>query len=130
LADAGNEESRVPQETNTTGQSSGSNNPTVSIYQNSEHVAGLVQQLFDAPLITEAIREDQNSTSNTGSVDGSLSVEADARLKVPFSGSGGAQADLKGAGSRSKVVATGSKSTQSFVYSQAYYLNTVRRALG
>ena len=103
--------------------------PTVSIYQNSEHVAGLVQQLFDAPLVTGAVREDSDDATTTGTMSAKVAVDAEASYKVPLVGGLGARADIDGAGTKSKVVATGSKSTQSFVYSQAYYLNTIRHAL-
>jgi len=54
---------------------------------------------------------------------------AEAELKIPLTGKTAVQADVSGGRSKSKVIATGSKSTQTFVYSQAYYLNIVRQAL-
>lgn len=102
---------------------------TVSIYQNSDHVAGLVQQLFDAPLVTASTREDHSDDSRTGAAGGALTATGDAELAMPLVGKGSIGAVGSGEYKRSKVIATGSKSTQTFVYSQAYYLNIVRRAL-
>lgn len=102
---------------------------TVSIYQNSDHVAGLVQQLFDAPLVTGSTREDHDDGSRTSTASGALQVSGEAEAKIPLAGKGSVGAQGSGAYARSKVIATGSKSTQTFVYSQAYYLNIVRRAL-
>jgi hypothetical protein len=103
--------------------------PTISIYQNSDHVAGLVQQLFDAPLVTTAVREDHGDATKSGSLEGSVAVEAEGRFKVPLLGALSTKANGAGKGTSGHIITTGSKSTQSFVYSQAYYLNIVRQAL-
>jgi hypothetical protein len=103
--------------------------PTISIYQNSDHVAGLVQQLFDAPLVTTAVREDHGDATKSRSLEGSVAVEAEGRFKMPFLGALTTKADGAGKGTSRRMITTGSKSTQSFIYSQAYYLNIVRQAL-
>lgn len=103
--------------------------PTISIYQNSEHVAGLVQQLFDSPLVTAQSSEEISDDSRTRGFEAELTLNVDAKAKIPFLADAAVSGDAGGKGSRSKVVTTGSKTTQSFVYSQAYYLNTVRRGL-
>ncbi|MDJ0333927.1 hypothetical protein QMG83_01690 [Salinibacterium sp. G-O1] len=103
--------------------------PVVSIYQNPDHVAGLVQQLFNAPLITESIQENVGDTTNSINVEGGVSIATQANVKVPLLGNAGLKGDVSGAGSTGQIVATGTRSTQSFVYSQAYYLNIVRKEL-
>ena len=103
--------------------------PIVAIYQNSDHVAGLVQQIFNSPLVTEESLEEFDDSSRTGTVDADLNVGIDANVKLPLVANASATGSVDGSLSRSKVVATGSKTKQSFVYSQAYYLNTVRRSL-
>lgn len=103
--------------------------PTVSIYQNADHVAGLVQQLYNAPLIVEGSSEQSEDASNSRDIEGGAHVGGEAAGAVPAIGRLAATAGLTGTLSRSRVVATGTKSTQSFVYSQAYYLNLVRQAL-
>lgn len=103
--------------------------PTLSIYQNGEHVAGLVQQLMNAPLVTDGAHEDQNEATKSGTNEGTAGVEVAGGLRVPAVGEvkvAGKASGMKGA---STGVTTASKSTQNFVYSQAYYLNIVRHAL-
>lgn len=103
--------------------------PVLAIYQNADHVSGLVQQLFDTPLVTEYVVERQEQTDLNTSVTGRGSVEGEADIKAPFVARVDVAANLEGEASRGKVLSTGSRGTQSFVYSRAYYLNLVRKEL-
>jgi hypothetical protein len=102
---------------------------TISIYQNAEYVAGLVQQLFNSPLVTQETRE--NAEDKTRNVDVSSEVAATAagQANVPFVAKGKLDGKGSAALALGHVVSTGTKSTQNFVYSQAYYLALVRRTL-
>jgi hypothetical protein len=102
---------------------------TISIYQNAEHVAGLVQQLFNAPLVTEESRENaQDKSRNTeGSGEAVLTASGKANLPLVMKGEATAQGSM--ALAHGRAVSTGTKTTQNFVYSQAYYLNLVRTTL-
>lgn len=103
--------------------------PTISIYQNADYVASILQQLAHQPLVTDETRE--GSRDQTDGRETSLSVEGagGASVKAPFAGS----VDLEltgGAGSnKSKAIVTGDRTTQTFIYSQAYYLDVVRMML-
>lgn len=106
-----------------------SNAQTISIYQNAEHVAGLVQQLFNAPLVTEETRENAQDKSRNTEGSGEAAINASGKANVPLL----AKAEAGGQGSlalsHGYAVSTGTKSTQNFVYSQAYYLTLVRNTL-
>lgn len=103
--------------------------PVVSIYQNPDHIAGLMQQIYGAPLVTGETRDtDQRNEQNTavaGGGNGGLSAE----VKLPALGSIKAEAGGTGSVDTASAVSTTSRTSQSFVYSQAYYLNVVRSAL-
>lgn len=100
----------------------------VPIYQNSDHVAGLVQQIFNAPLIKESVVENHQDKSANDTAEGKASANVDVQLSIPMV-KGGGGADLEGRAAYETGIATGSRSTQSFVYSQAYYLNLLHSAL-
>lgn len=103
--------------------------PTVSIYQNPEHVAGILQQLHVSPLLVDESREQGSTetTSEKAETKGRAGVKADARLP----GVGGLSVDVSG--DRGATLDDGlkaeSKTVQKFTYSQAYYLFEVRNAL-
>ncbi|MDY7529254.1 MULTISPECIES: hypothetical protein [unclassified Cryobacterium] len=88
-----------------------------------------MQQLLDSPLVTSTIEETHSDSSKTKSGDADATLTADATAKFPLVGKATVAGDITLAGSLAKAVSTGSRSTQSFVYSQAFYLNVVRRAL-
>lgn len=103
--------------------------PVVAIYQNSDHVAGLVQQLYEAPLVASETRETGREESAERSVGAGADLTADASGKVPAVAKVAGAIGLRGNLDRSKAVVTDSRTSQSFVYSQAYYLNIVRSEL-
>lgn len=103
--------------------------PTVSVYQNADHVAGLVQQIFEAPLVVDETRENTGDTSKGTELGGTVDLHLEAQAAIPLMGRAKAGGDAAGNILRSQAVTTASRTTQSFVYSQAYYLRTVRAAL-
>jgi hypothetical protein len=103
--------------------------PVVAIYQNAEHVAGLVQQLFDAPLITSEVRDLDRSDEDKKDFAFGASIEGTGKFSVPLTGGVGATVKADVDRATATAITTSSRSSQSFVYSQAYYLNVVRRAL-
>lgn len=102
---------------------------TVGIYQNSEHIAGVLQQLFAAPLVIGESRQTgadktsgktkQKGAQTEGSGSGGFSAVAKLRL--------GLTGEAKWLNEEGLV--TGTKTTQEFIYSQAYYLFIVYQAL-
>ncbi|MEV8251667.1 hypothetical protein AB0O87_12190 [Microbacterium sp. NPDC076768] len=103
--------------------------PVATIYQNSDQVAGVLQQLFGQPLIVEETRDHTSTAGDDASVSSSGCVTGGGEAKVPFLGALSVKAtgDLAAAGSWTS--STGTAARQQYVYSQAYYLHLVRRHL-
>lgn len=102
--------------------------PTVAIYQNPEHVSGILQQLGGTPLpdrlsMTSSDEDEQSRTANSG-------TEGGGEAGFDFAGfSAGAHA---GGSKRDENLLRhlgGNRSVNEFVYSQAYYLHQVRAEL-
>lgn len=103
-------------------------NPTVTIYQNPDHVSGILQQVYRSPLAKEDTTEGSgtNATTNNANLDGG--IEGSGNLGW-FGSKIGVASKL--------AVAAGTASTQSSVqtrrsvweYTQAYYLHIVRESL-
>lgn len=103
--------------------------PVVSIYQNPEHVAGVLQQLFESPLLTNESRDFDRDDIDETKRGKDAGLDVGVKIAVPTFGGANVSAQVGAARERTTTVATASRSTQSFVYSQAYYLNVVRGAL-
>ena len=119
--------SRKKLETNA--PNSGSVVPVATIYQNSDQVAGVLQQLFGQPLIVEESRDNSSTTGDEQSLSAEVSAGADGAAKLPLVGAFTVKAagDLSASGSWTS--STGTAARQQFVYSQAYYLHLVRKQL-
>jgi len=104
---------------------------TISIYQNGEQVAGLLQQIYRQPLFTAGTAESSDQQASTSSSQRTARGDAKLTMRVPIPATpaveigGGVGRD----GSVDAQQALSSRSTQNFVYSQAYYLALVRDAL-
>lgn len=103
--------------------------PTISIYQNPDHVAGILQQLFVAPLVTNEVREHGSDESSGDGTKTTKHGGVKAAGSVPLVGEVG----LDLSGDRVKFAESGlsasAKTIQNFTYSQAYYLYLVRDTL-
>lgn len=100
------------------------------IYQNSDFVAGLLQQLLDAGLPIQQILDSVNETINKQSVDGSGTTSGGLNLTIPGT-SVGFKADASGnvAGKVGHDIRGENKYSQTFQFTQANYLHTVRQQL-
>jgi hypothetical protein len=103
--------------------------PVATIYQNSDQVAGVLQQLFTQPLIVDETREVSAVSEDEKAVTANASAGARAGFKVPFLGALKVEGAGAVAGSGSWTSNTGTASRQQFVYSQAFYLHLVRQEL-
>lgn len=103
--------------------------PTVSIYQNPDHVAGILQQVFGQPLVEAEHRERANESTSAKQKNRGADGALKGRGGLP--GVGGVEAGFGGRLSRSLAEGQGSASrvVQDFTYSQAYYLYRARGAL-
>lgn len=101
--------------------------PVATIYQNSDQVAGVLQQLFGQPLIVEEIRDSNSTMSDDASI--SASGSGEGSIKVPFLKVAAVKAAGELASSGSWTSTSGTAARQQFVYSQAYYLHLVRQQL-
>ena len=102
---------------------------TISIYQNADHVSGILQQVFRQPLVVDESRERQTERSDSAERSGKAGANVEASGTLPFVGSVAVGADIGGTANAGHSVATGMRSTQSFLYSQATYLYLVRDEL-
>jgi hypothetical protein len=111
------------------GTSSNSSVPVATIYQNSDQVAGILQQLFGQPLIVEETRDTNSARGDEASVSTTASAAGTGGAKLPLIGGLTVKAagDLGASGSWTS--STGTAARQQFVYSQAYYLHLVRQQL-
>jgi hypothetical protein len=103
--------------------------PVATIYQNSDQVAGILQQLFGQPLIVEETRDSSSTAGDNASVASSASASGDGTAAIPLLGSLRVRAGGDLAASGSWTANTGTAARQQFVYSQAYYLHLVRQHL-
>lgn len=103
--------------------------PVATIYQNSDQVAGILQQLFGEPLIVEETRDRNSALGDGASVSSSASAEGGGGVRLPFVGAIKVKAGADLAGSGSWTATTGTAARQQFIYSQAYYLHLVRQQL-
>lgn len=103
--------------------------PIATIYQNSDQVAGILQQIVRQPLLTEESREFTADGGNNIAAGGSASSKGSGKARVPFFGSAELGADAQASLSSSWTQTTGTASRQQFIYSQAYNLHLVRQFL-
>lgn len=103
--------------------------PIVTIYQNSDHVAGILQQLFSAPLVTDESREHGGSSTSGEKAENKGTGGAKGGFSAPFVGEVGV--DLSGGrtSSHDSGLTSSAKTVQNFKFSQAYYLLQVRGQL-
>lgn len=103
--------------------------PTISIYQNPDHVAGILQQAYGAGLLTEGTNETHQDRSSSTKRGGGGGGEVGAGFGAPMLV--GARAKVSGDYRRDSTTedGSGSKAAQNFVYSQAYYFYEVRKVL-
>lgn len=103
--------------------------PTMSLYQNGDAVEGILQQVFNRPLITDLSNESSRQDSITQEKGGGAKADLGAAAKALGVGSaeagiGADYSSRRGGGS----ISSGSETTTSR-YTQAYYLYAVRDAL-
>lgn len=101
----------------------------ISIYQNEDHVAGLLQQMFRAGLMTEYSQEETAEASGQRERDAGVGAKLGFKAKLPAIGE--VEAGLDGSGRQSSLDAEtqGLISRRQYVFSQAYYLYHVRNYL-
>lgn len=103
-------------------------NPTVTIYQNPDHVSGILQQVYRSPLAKEGTVEGvgaQEATTNA-SVEGG--IEGNGSLGW-FGSKVGVAAKLAAAAGNATTQSSGETRTSVWEYTQAYYLHIVRESL-
>lgn len=103
--------------------------PTITIYQNPDHVDGLLQQAYHAPLITGENRESKEESTDQSGADGSGSGKVGGKVGAPGIGSieAGISADYKERRQQGRTDTGGT--TSNWVYTRAYYLHLVRSYL-
>lgn len=102
--------------------------PTVTIYQNADHVSGVLQQLYRQPLVKADTIEDASAQERSGnrSVEGS----AEGKGKIGWFGTGSEVAGKLAAAAGSNTLdSTTGKKTSVWEYTQAYYLHVLLESL-
>lgn len=103
--------------------------PIATIYQNSDQVAGILQQIVRQPLLTEESRETTAGGGNDIAAEGATSGKGSGQARLPFFGGVELGTEAQASLSSSWTQTTGTASRQQFVYSQAYNLHLVRQFL-
>ncbi|MFJ4036902.1 hypothetical protein ACIPVB_02360 [Microbacterium sp. NPDC090007] len=103
--------------------------PIATIYQNSDQVAGILQQIVRQPLLTEESREMNTFVVDDTNATGKATGAAEARARMPILGNASARGEVTAGLSSSWTQSSGTASRQQFVYSQAYNLHLVREYL-
>ncbi|WP_156819449.1 DUF6414 family protein [Pseudonocardia sp. HH130630-07] len=103
--------------------------PTVSIYQNPDYVAGILQQIHFQPLVTDESRERGEGSSSADKTEGQAHVGGKVGAKIPIVGDLGVEASGGRNRASDSSFRADEKTIQNFKYSQAYYLAEVRNAL-
>ncbi|MBP2266323.1 hypothetical protein J3A64_001787 [Pseudarthrobacter sp. PvP004] len=102
--------------------------PTITIYQNADHISGILQQLYRQPLVKADTVEGVGAHEQANTVKGEGSAEV--KGKVGWFGSGAEVAGKIAAAADSAAKQTTSeKRTSVWEYTQAYYLHVVRESL-
>ncbi|MFJ5108148.1 MULTISPECIES: hypothetical protein [unclassified Glutamicibacter] len=102
--------------------------PTVTVYQNPDHVSGILQQIYRAPLVKEDTTEGDgtNTATETTAVDGS----AEGTGNIGWLGSKlGLTARMSIGGESTEAQASTQNRRSVWEYTQAYYLHVVRESL-
>lgn len=102
--------------------------PTVTLYQNGDHISGILQQLYRQPLAKQDTTEDGNSHESASSLRTEGGTHATG--KVGWFGTGAeVGAKLAAAADATAKDARAGKRTSVWEYTQAYYLHTVKESL-
>lgn len=103
--------------------------PVITVYQDDEHVEGLLQQLANLGLLTSHELEDRTSASEEARRGGGGDVSAKVAAKLP--GLLDAEAGLGGNRQRLRVDGTEESHTQrrQYTYTQAYHLHILQQYL-
>lgn len=103
--------------------------PTVSIYQQAEHIRGLLQQLYARPLVTGDTIESVSHSEQLGTSSVDMTAEGAAKVKVPVFGNiEGRIAGTGVLGDEERRI-SGNKTVTQQEYTGAYYLHLVQGAL-
>lgn len=103
--------------------------PIATIYQNSDQVAGILQQIVRQPLLTEESRETTAEGGTDTEAGGTATAKGSGKAGLPIVGGFELGAEAQASLSSSWTQTTGTASRQQFVYSQAYNLHLVRQFL-
>lgn len=101
----------------------------VTIYQNEDHIAGLLQQLYRAGVMVGQSEETSSQAQNTSTAEGKAETGFRAELAVPGLGKVAGNVGGSGGGGTNDTRSQGVTSRREYVYSQAYYLHLIRRYL-
>jgi hypothetical protein len=102
--------------------------PTVTVYQNADHISGILQQLYRQPLVKADTVEGAGASEQSNSLRGEGTAEA--KGKVGWWGTGAEVAGkIAAAADTATKNSASEKRTSVWEYTQAYYLHVVRESL-
>lgn len=105
------------------------NLPSISIYQNPDHVSGLLQQLFSAPVAVDVSTETSNDSAKKSAAKAASNAGVDVGFAIPGMVNAKARTGADGNIETEDEWSENNKTTRNFKYSQAYYLLKVREEL-
>lgn len=103
--------------------------PTIAIYQQPDHVSGLLQQLYGQPLLLSETRESTGESETTSGSTGGGEGGAGGKARVPGLGEIEARISANFNATDGGRALQGQRTTSEYVFSQAYYLYLVRARL-
>ena len=103
--------------------------PTVSIYQNPEHIEGILQQLFEKPVFTERSIEDRTEHLDVRAQNAGGKGTARVSVSMPHLGSAELGGEGNRGGSTEGRVTSVSGGSHRGKFTQPYFLHVVRTAL-
>jgi hypothetical protein len=101
---------------------------TVSIYQDPEHIEGILQQT-NRGLLTDSSHADEATDTETHTRDTDVGAQVEVTTRIPVIGGVGGAGNVARTTGSSDVRLSGRRGTRNFKYTSAYYLHHVRQTL-
>ncbi|MCO7193065.1 hypothetical protein [Pseudonocardia sp. McavD-2-B] len=103
--------------------------PRTIVYQNADFVSAMLQEMYQVGLLQSLESDANGKTSATKDSQGKVALGANAEGSVPLLAKATGKGDGEWVRKQAEVDERSSAQRQKFVYSQAHYLDAVRRGL-
>ena len=103
--------------------------PRTIVYQNADFVSAMLQEIYQVGLLQSSESDDAGKKSTTENRQNKAAAAANAEGAVPFLAKAAGKLDGEWVRQQTEADERSSAQRQKFVYSQAHYLDAVRRGL-